>query len=368
MASTRASFQTLTKEPQALERFKQRAYLVAVLIGIPTIFTAWWVEHLKEAPNEVILFLFPAHGVFTLWLAWALSFGKMPLRLLERMVFIEASLVYLLTYGGNLWLSPSLGTVRVQFAEGDVWFLLALCVLAFIIFDLRTGLLWALSLCGLTSALLIARFLAIPEDTEALLAIFRIQIACGAVLAVIYIFGLFRTAFLSSQAESRALQLLAYQDPLTGLHNRRYFDEQLKLLLASSKRHRHPLTVALCDIDSFKQINDNLSHAVGDDTLRTLASILKENLRDGDLVARYGGEEFVMAFSEISLTEAAQACEKLRQAVERYPWDLVHPDLRVTLSVGLSNTLKMQTPEQLLDAADTKLYEAKRAGRNQVCR
>jgi two-component system cell cycle response regulator len=90
-------------------------------------------------------------------------------------------------------------------------------------------------------------------------------------------------------------------------------------------------------------------------------------MRSSDLVARYGGEEFVVAFPETDLQHAREACEALRQRVEAYPWHEVHPDLRVTISLGLSSDTTVASFHTMLEAADALLYNAKRNGRNQVC-
>ncbi|MEM6428840.1 MAG: diguanylate cyclase [Deinococcota bacterium] len=166
--------------------------------------------------------------------------------------------------------------------------------------------------------------------------------------------------------KNRELIRLSVQDGLTGLYNRRYLDNYLANEFASVKRYQHPLTVCLCDIDHFKNINDSFSHAVGDQVLRYIAKILIQQTRETDLVARYGGEEFVIAFTNTILADALAAATKIREFIETYPWQQVHPDLSVTLSGGLCADTSVDTYEQMLSIADKKLYEAKDAGRNQV--
>jgi diguanylate cyclase (GGDEF)-like protein len=169
--------------------------------------------------------------------------------------------------------------------------------------------------------------------------------------------------------EKLALQLreLSMRDALTQLHNRRYFDEHGSRLFQHAVRYHRPFSVMLADIDHFKRINDNYSHAMGDEVLRRIGDILGTKVRSSDLVARYGGEEFVIAFPETDLHQAHETCESLRKRIESYPWHELHPDLKVTMSMGLSSDARVKDLYAMLDAADSLLYRAKHGGRNQVC-
>lgn len=162
------------------------------------------------------------------------------------------------------------------------------------------------------------------------------------------------------------LEKQAREDPLTGLANRRYFSERLAHELGRARRFGSSLSVALCDIDDFKGVNDTFSHGLGDEVLRAVAKLLDENSRAVDTVSRYGGEEFVMLLPETSAPAAAVACEKVRRAVETFPWSALHPGLVVTLSVGVADDATVADFEALIALADAKLYEAKRNGKNQV--
>lgn len=169
--------------------------------------------------------------------------------------------------------------------------------------------------------------------------------------------------------KNRELVLLSVQDGLTKLYNRRYLDDYLKSEFASVKRYGQALTVLLCDIDHFKQVNDTLSHAIGDDVLRHIAKIFQKYTRETDLVARYGGEEFVIVFTNTGLEQAYRAAEKIREQVQTYAWHDIHPELCVTMSGGICADTSLDTYEQMLSAADAYLYSAKENGRNQIhCR
>lgn len=164
----------------------------------------------------------------------------------------------------------------------------------------------------------------------------------------------------------RELRELAVRDPLTQLFNRRHFDAQATQFYAQAIRYGHELSVMVGDLDHFKQINDNFSHAIGDEVLRRLAALLLGHLRSSDIVARYGGEEFVIVFPETPGEQAARLCETLRARIEAAPWQEVHPELRVTMSMGVCGDLACGSVEKMLGAADIGLYEAKRS-RNRVC-
>ncbi|MSR35573.1 MAG: GGDEF domain-containing protein [Gemmatimonadetes bacterium] len=123
----------------------------------------------------------------------------------------------------------------------------------------------------------------------------------------------------------------------------------------------------MVDADAFKQVNDRLSHAVGDEVLRRLARVFTESCRAVDVVGRWGGEEFLILLVEAPPQGAAAVCEKIRRAVERHPWHEVSPGLAVTVSLSFSPLCpEMATPEALVAAADAALYRAKAAGRNCV--
>lgn len=163
------------------------------------------------------------------------------------------------------------------------------------------------------------------------------------------------------------LETQSRTDPLTGLANRRELDARLGAEIERFHRHAMPLTVSMCDIDHFKQVNDRFSHTVGDEVLRSLATILRTQCRELDIAARYGGEEFCLVFPQTAVWEASQVCERIRLAVASFDWASINPDLKVTLSMGVAGATELQTVDCLLGNADAAMYRAKRNGRNQVC-
>ena len=156
------------------------------------------------------------------------------------------------------------------------------------------------------------------------------------------------------------------EDALTGLANRRQLDERLAVLLREAHKTGSVVTVALADVDHFKGINDRFSHAVGDEVLRCVGEILRAHCRLGDLAGRYGGEEFMLVFRNLEMPAACEICERVRKAIEDWDWKSIHPQLRVTLSMGLASSASFDNSQGLMDAADHWLYEAKHHGRNQI--
>jgi diguanylate cyclase (GGDEF)-like protein len=168
-------------------------------------------------------------------------------------------------------------------------------------------------------------------------------------------------------AEAREL---SRRDSLTATYNRRYLDECLATLLdepVDPAVRTLGLSVALVDIDHFKQVNDTHGHLLGDRVLQRLVGILGTDLPDGGFCARYGGEEFALVLPGHGYEEAVRACEAARGRVARYPWHELGEGLRVTVSVGVAHCIGWPTEvERLVGEADTLLYTAKQAGRNAV--
>lgn len=168
--------------------------------------------------------------------------------------------------------------------------------------------------------------------------------------------------------QAAELERQTRQDGLTGLSNRRHLDTLLSTEWERALRFGRALTVAMADIDHFKDVNDRFSHAVGDEVLRTVARILRDNTRGVDVVARYGGEEFCLVLVETRAEEGARLCDRLRGLVEGYEWSSIRPGLALTVSMGVAGLHEgADAPDALLAAADMRLYAAKHAGRNRVC-
>ena len=159
-------------------------------------------------------------------------------------------------------------------------------------------------------------------------------------------------------------------DALTGLANRRAFDESLKVSVAEAEQEAKPLCVLMCDIDHFKKFNDTWGHATGDQVLRLVAQCVSSNVKGRDTAARYGGEELVVILPNTGMKDAATVAEQIRRTVETRK--IVKKSTgesygSITLSIGVSELKPGETIAQFLERADVCLYEAKRSGRNRVC-
>ena len=161
---------------------------------------------------------------------------------------------------------------------------------------------------------------------------------------------------------------VSIRDPLTGLHNRRYFNERLLDEVERASRYDEHLSLVICDIDHFKKINDSYGHPAGDTVLCRVAEVLRNNTRKNDIVSRYGGEEFALLLLNTEKSQAAAIAEKIRRAFEESPFILNGEAVRVTLSFGLSSFgVDSSSFEGLISCADRALYSAKARGRNMVC-
>lgn len=169
------------------------------------------------------------------------------------------------------------------------------------------------------------------------------------------------------EEQSRLLERQLSEDGLTGLFNRRHIENLLQDEFAQARVTRRALSVGMADIDHFKQINDQFSHLVGDQVLRTVAQLFQAAVRAADSVGRYGGEEFLFVLPNTSLTQAISVCERVQDIVRGYDWSQIHPRLKVSLSIGVATDPHVANHEKLISLADEQLYRAKNSGRDRIC-
>lgn len=159
-------------------------------------------------------------------------------------------------------------------------------------------------------------------------------------------------------------------DGLTQAFNRRYFGDALAREVNRSSRHHHRLAVVIMDVDHFKTINDTYGHPGGDFVLVELTRLVLGSIRKEDVFARYGGEEFAIILPETGLDPALLVTEKLRALIEAHDFVFEGTTIKVTVSMGVHASVDIEPsadPEKIISAADARLYDAKRAGRNRVC-
>jgi diguanylate cyclase (GGDEF)-like protein len=222
-----------------------------------------------------------------------------------------------------------------------------------------------------------------PAILDRVLYFKKLLFAIGALLATALFFGIFfiyplmrkqsteegklRAMTASLSARSETLEHAALTDGLTGMQNRRYFDDALREYLEEFRRIEKPVGLMILDLDHFKQVNDTHGHDVGDEVLRAVAHCLKDMTRYHDVVARLGGEEFAVVTPNMDTELLSKFAERIRKAVASMSVLSGNVRLKITTSVGLAVWDRKETAEEFYRRADRQLYEAKRQGRNRVC-
>lgn len=171
---------------------------------------------------------------------------------------------------------------------------------------------------------------------------------------------------LADQLRADVATSLIELDELTGLFNRNVMDRDLDEELQHSLRSQRSFTVAMLDLDYFKQINDDYGHAFGDQVLIQLAEVLDAALRPYDRVYRYGGEEFLILLQDTQPQVAKKVLERLREAVAKHAFRHNQVAIQVTVSIGLTGSAEVDSVQELVETADQALYKAKENGRNRV--
>ncbi len=168
------------------------------------------------------------------------------------------------------------------------------------------------------------------------------------------------------QENYKQIEQMSRTDPLTGLSNRRDILAKADQVINAAARNRKPFTIALADIDHFKQFNDRFGHDCGDHILAALANIFEQGIRKQDLVGRWGGEEFILLLPDTDLAGGMNIAEKIRKDVENHAFQYEGKSLSLTLTLGLAENDNRMDFYQCLKQADTALYSGKSRGRNQV--
>ncbi|WDP91191.1 MAG: GGDEF domain-containing protein [Desulfobacter sp.] len=173
-------------------------------------------------------------------------------------------------------------------------------------------------------------------------------------------------AALSKQIEIEALNDAAAIDPLTGCYNRRAFERQLLSQSAGALRHKRPLSVFMFDLDHFKRVNDTYGHLGGDEVLKKVSRMVRENIRKEDLLAKYGGEEFIAILPETDKNRAMELADRIRAKIAAMSIPFNGSDIHVTASFGVAELSPNTDITRIIEDADAMLYKAKLNGRNTV--
>lgn len=163
------------------------------------------------------------------------------------------------------------------------------------------------------------------------------------------------------------LKIISRIDGLTGLYNRRYWQERFEHEFKLANRNKKPISVLMLDIDHFKAVNDNHGHQAGDKVIQSLAMLIKKATRETDICGRYGGEEFTILLPDTTTETAKLVAERIRKASERYLVQHENIEMNFTVSIGIAEfSIAFTRPLIWLEAADKALYKAKESGRNRV--
>ena len=195
---------------------------------------------------------------------------------------------------------------------------------------------------------------------------------CSLVMENTLLYERLRRKHLSLEKANKEIKLLSRTDSLTGCYNRGHLNELLPREIKRALRYKHPLALAMCDIDHFKKVNDNYGHQCGDEVLKIFVQSITDLIRaDADWLARYGGEEFLLVLPETQLENAYGLAERLRKHIAKKIIETEDCKISITASFGVtgfdvSTSSSNITPEDLINTADKYLYEAKKQGRNKV--
>lgn len=222
-----------------------------------------------------------------------------------------------------------------------------------------------LTFAAVATALVLSGYLLSPNTLDATTGLVNL----GITLFIIWLAAVMLIFHLTQEKKyTEKLAELANHDALTGVHNRHYFNQELEKEIAKSRRYKIDLSLCIIDIDHFKRVNDTYGHPIGDQVLKSLATICKTVLRDVDIVVRFGGEEFIVILPSTPIEGALLTAERIRKAIEEHNFNYDEVALNCTVSVGVaSHDNKDWNDKDLIKAADIALYEAKKQGRNRVC-
>ena len=338
-------------------------YLFALFVGLPVVVMVWF---LQQDTDLYVRYGYPFLALYFSWAIWALLRQPVSLRLIEQLTFWLVTVFWLGLMTFTLYGEPDLAQAW-QALSPSVYLNFALfAVLAHLVFAPRTGLLASLVLVVGSTLVSLGRIL--PEvlqgqGMDVLTAFVRSEINLLLIAAFAFVVAKSKDDYAQAQVEAERMRVMAYHDDLTDLPNRRFMEDALPRLISMSQRHERPLSLIMFDIDHFKQVNDTYGHHVGDEVLRTIAVLVQLELRAGDVFGRWGGEEFMILAPETTKEQAQALAERIRKQIETHPFAF---GMKITSSFGVVRHAPGTLPEELFEQADTLLYQAKEAGRNNV--
>lgn len=349
------------QELELLEKRKQRAYLIALVMGA-LIFMLSWI--IRDPSDNFIKFLYP---VFSLMLAFFVPIVYKTWIPLNRLEIILISMVSAMVLSRLFWhfhFSGSISDQMLMLIAGHYWAVGMIIVGGFVMLGHRKGLA-AGGTVIFVSLIIAASGMSGPlisgeMSLEPVIYIVRVHLFLGLLLGLTSAATTIRDKYRDALIRTDLLEEMAQTDMLTGIANRRCAEDFLSQQIYLTERYGRKLSIITADVDYFKQINDNHGHAIGDKVLTGIANALKSYVRESDMVSRWGGEEFLIVAPEISVAEAQKMAERFKETIAMSTFSGV----TVTVSMGVTEFQRGESIDSILMRADDLLYKAKVKGRN----
>lgn len=342
------------------DRIKRRAYLL-VLVLSTVLLVSLTIQGGEQVPLRGLVY--PVLAVYNVVLALLVWRRRVSLTTVERLIFVPVVLV-LLGFLAALQVAPSL----VPTADADLLLVMiwvgVTFPLAFLVLGTRRGL--QTSLAILVGFLLLTVPPTLAGDLAGVVSVSTLLSLVGffgMLVVLLWVLASRLEELAATRARAEVLAVQATTDPLTGLPNRRWLDDELDRHLALVRRHPHPLSAVLIDVDQFKDVNDQFGHDMGDRALVEIADRLRRTVRATDLLGRWGGEEILLVAPHTDHDAALELAERCRAGIADTPLPGVG---RVTASFGVATLVEDDDARSLLRRADLALYTAKRNGRDRV--
>lgn len=350
-------------EARRLEQRKRRLYQVALTFGIVVTALSWAG---REPDDTFIAVVYPLLAAVLLLFALLLAGPRIRVRTVEVGMLGAVGAVVMARLAWHFHLLGPIEEQLLVLVGGHYWSVAALMVGAFVALDRREA--TVLGLAVWAGSALIAVTGVGPElwtgevSPDPRLYLVRVHGFLALLLALVAAVATLREQLHRALARAEALDELATTDPVTGLANRRAAEALLERLEREASRYGQPFSVALVDLDHFKDINDRYGHAAGDRVLVGAAHTLRRETRESDVVARWGGEEFLVVAPATRLSEATRLAERCRTALATTEAE----GRSTTASFGVAELVPGESIDTLVARADARLYAAKRGGRDRV--
>lgn len=363
--------QHVEQERLRFEQQRRLIYRTAGALGVLAVLYAQYSNFIDAQSSSIYRSVYALnHIVFAgvcVALIWLLARRCIPIVRLERLALV-VFIVQSLGFNGIVpaVFLPYPEAMLLDTISDDIWFLLIICILAVHLYDVRRGVLIAVSVFLASFGIVMAqivRWNVLGVDAANSGRVVSIYLMAGALLGFLIVLSAYRAHAERLRAEYELMRNIAYTDALTGLPNRRRLYEELRELIGMAERYGHTFCVCLFDLDHFKLLNDRHGHLVGDHVLCAVARVVPLHLRVVDHFGRWGGEEFAILLPQTGLNDAQTALERVR--LELHTIDLPHIPA-ITASFGVTEYLPGDTSETILHRADQAMYLAKTTGRDRV--